>query len=166
MNHGHRLLSKKQDKKIGVFLFNHVWDLMEKKKRTREEDAEMIRDVQAMGFHWGEAGTSKNFAVSEWQIARVYSQLGMPESALYHAKRSLAIVKAGGREFEDFHLPSAYEGLARAYSTAGDARNAKRYARLAEQFARRIKNPEDRKTVMDQIQSIHIPSKNSRKRSV
>ena len=165
MKHGHRLLSKKQDRKIGVFLFNHVWDLMEKKNRTREEDAEMIRDVQAMGFHWGEAGTPKNFAVSEWQIARVYSLLGMPESALYHAKRSLAYVKAGGSEFEDFHLPSAYEGLARAYSTAGDARNAKRYARLADRFAEKIKNSEDRKMIVDQIQSIHIPSRNSRKRS-
>jgi hypothetical protein len=166
MKQGHRLLSKKQDKRIGSYLFNHVWDLMEKKKRTREEDAEMIRDVHAMRFHWGEAGTPKNFAVSEWQIARVYSLLGMPESALYHAKRSLAHVKKGGREFEDFHLPSAYEGLARAYSTAGDTRNAKRYARLAEQFASKIKNPEDRKTIVDQIQSIHIPNKNSRKRSL
>jgi len=165
MKQSHRLLSKKQDKKIGVFLFNHVWDLMEKKNRTREEDAEMIRDVQAMGFHWREAGTPKNFAVSEWQIARVYSLLGMSESALFHAKRSLSIVKAGDKDFEDFHLPSAYEGLARAYASAGDARNAKRYARLAEQFARKIKSPEDRNTIMTQIQSIHIPSKNSRKRA-
>jgi len=166
MRRGHRLLSKKQDKKIGVFLFNHVWDLMEKKNRTREEDAEMIRDVQAMGFHWVEAGTPKNFAVSEWQIARVYSLLGMPESALYHAKRSLAIVKKGGRGFEDFHLPSAYEGLARSYSTAGDAKNAKKYARLAEQLAMKIKNPENRKTIMNQIKSIHIPSRNTRKGSL
>ncbi len=166
MKQGHRLLSKKQDQKIGTFLFNHVWDLMEKKNRTREEDAEMIRDVQAMGFHWGEVGTTKNFAVSEWQIARVYSLLGMPESALYHARRSLAYVKTGGREFEEFHLPSAYEGLARAYSSAGDVRNAKRYARLAERLAGKIKNPEDRKTIMGQIQSIHIPSKTSRKGSL
>ncbi len=109
LKQGHGLLSQKQNKRIGRFLFNHVWNLMEKKKRTLEEDAEMIRDVHAMRFHWGEAGTRRNFAVSEWQIARVYSLLGMPESAIYHANKSLAYVKAGGEGFEDFHLPSAYE---------------------------------------------------------
>jgi hypothetical protein len=153
---GHRLLSKKKHREIGVYLFNHVWDLMDKKKRTQEEDAEMIRDVHAMRFHWGEAGTAKNFAVGEWQIARVYSLLGMPEPALYHAKKSLDYVKKGGRDFEDFHLPSAYEGLARAYAVSGDKRNATRYLGLAERLATKIKNPDDRRTMMDQIESTRI----------
>lgn len=159
MKQNHGLLSQKQNKKIGKFLFNHVWDLMEKKKRTREEDAEMIRDVHAMRFHWGEAGTQRNFAVSEWQIARVYSLLGMPESAIYHAKKSLAYVKAGGKGLEDFHLPSSYEGLARAYTTAGEERNARRYLALAKRLALRIKDLEDRKTILEQIASVPIHEK-------
>ena len=114
----------------------------------------MIRDVQAMGFHWREAGTPKNFAVSEWQIARVYSLLGMPESALYHAKKSLAHIKKGGKEFEDFHLPSAYEGLARAYAASGDKENTRRYVALARRHAMRIKDPEDKKTILNQIETI------------
>jgi tetratricopeptide (TPR) repeat protein len=129
---------------------------MEKKNRTSQEDAEMIRDVHASRFHWGEAGTAKNFAVGEWQIARVYSLLGMPESALYHAKRSLAYVKAGGEGFEDFHLPSAYEGLARAYAAAGEERNARKYLALAVRLAKRIKDPEDRKTISEQIATVRI----------
>ena len=136
---------------------------MEKKNRTREENAEMIRDVHAMSFHWGEAGTPKNFAVSEWQIARVYSLLGMPESALYHAKRSVAYVKAGDRGFEDFHLPSSYEGLARAYAAGGDRTNAMKYKALASRFALKIKDPEDRKLIIQQIKSISIPGKSVRK---
>ncbi len=163
MKQRHRLLSKKQDRKIGVFLFNHVWDLMEKKTRTREENAEMIRDVHAMRFHWGEAGTPKNFAVSEWQIARVYSLLGMPESAIYHAKKSLAYVKGGGKDFKDFHLPSAYEGLARAYASAGDKTNAKKYVGLANRLAMKIKDPEDRETIIKQIETIPIPKSPIRK---
>ncbi len=154
MKQGHGLLSQKENKRIGKFLFNHVWGLMEKKRRTREEDAEMIRDVHAMRFHWGEAGTQKNFAVSEWQIARVYSLLGMPEPAIYHAKKSLDYVKAGGEGFEDFHLPSAYEGLARAYSAAGEERNARKYIAVAERLARKIKDPGDRKTILEQIASV------------
>jgi len=131
---------------------------MEKKRRAREEDAEMIHDVHAMRFHWGEAGTPRNFAVSEWQIARVYSLLGMPESAIYHAKKSLAYVKAGGEGFEDFHLPSAYEGLARAFSVAGEERTARRYLALAQRFATKIKDPEDKKTILEQIASVPINS--------
>ncbi len=162
MKQGHGLLSQKENKRIGKFMFNHVWDLMEKKKRTREEDAEMIRDVHAMRFHWGEAGTTRNFAVSEWQIARVYSLLGMPESAIYHAKNSLAYVNAGGEGFEDFHLPSAYEGLARAYTAAGKERSARRYLALAKRLVIRIKDPEDRKTISEQIASVPIREKANR----
>ena len=163
MKKSHKLLTKEQDRRIGVFLFNHVWDLMEKKSRTREEDAEMLRDVHAMRFHWGEVGTPKNSAVSEWQIARVYSLLGMPESALYHAKRSLAYVRTRDRDFEDFHLPSSYEGLARAYAAGGDRTNAMKYKALAIRLALKIKNSEDRKTIMKQITSISIPGKSVRK---
>ena len=132
---------------------------MEKKNRTSEENAEMIRDAHASRFHWGEVGTSKNFAVGEWQIARVYSLLGMPESAVYHAKRSLAYVKVGGGGFEDFHLPSSYEGLARAYATAADHRMARKYLGMAERFAKKIKNPENRKTILGQIASVSISHK-------
>ena len=88
MKRSHGLLSLEQHRKLGKTLFNHVWDLMEKKTRTAEEDAEMIRDAHASRFHWGEVGTPRNLAVGEWQIARVYSLIGLPESALYHAKRS------------------------------------------------------------------------------
>lgn len=162
MKKSHGLLTKEQDRRIGVFLFNHVWDLMEKKNRTREENAEMIRDVHAMRFHWGEAGTPKNFAVSEWQIARVYSLLGMPESAIYHAKKSLAYVKAGHRDFEDYHLPSSYEGLARAYAAGGNRTNAMKYKALANRLALKIKVREDRKTIIEQIASIRLPERESK----
>lgn len=156
MKRSHGLLSRDQHRKLGKTLFNHVWDLMEKENRTSEEDAEMIRDAHASRFHWGKVGTPRNFAVGEWQIARVYSILGMPESALYHAKRSLAYVKAGGEGFEDFHLPSAYEGLARAYAAARETKSVKKYLALADRFAKKIKDPDEKKAISDQIASITI----------
>lgn len=154
MKQGHHLLTHAEDRKLGVKLFNHVWDLMDKEERTPEEDAEMIRDVQAMRFHWHEVGSSRNKAVSEWQTARVYSLVGMPESSLYHAKRCLALTKAGGEGFEDFHLPSAYEGLARAHATARNYREARRYLDLATKLLVKISNPEDRKTISEQVQGV------------
>jgi len=138
---------------LGTTLFNHVWDLMEKEGRTPDEDAEMIRDVQAMRFHWYEVGTARNKAVSEWQTARVYSLLKMPESALYHANRCLAFTISGGEGFEDFHLPSAYEGLARAYLVGGNRREAKKYLAEASRLAAKIEDSDDRKTIAEQIAS-------------
>jgi hypothetical protein len=159
MKRSHGLLSLEQHRKLGKTLFNHVWDLMEKKTRTAEEDAEMIRDAHASRFHWGEVGTPRHLAVGEWQIARVYSLIGMPESALYHAKRSLAYVKAGGEGFEDFHLPSAYEGLARAYAAAGEEKNARRYLAMAERLTKRITGTDERNTISEQIASVPIHNK-------
>lgn len=156
MKRGHALLSAEEHKRLGAILFNHVWDLMEKEGRTPEEDAEMIRDVQAMRFHWYEVGTARNKAVSEWQTARVYSILKMPESALYHAKRCLVLTTSGGEGFEDFHLPSAYEGLARAYLAAGKKGEARNYLRRATRLAAKIENPDDRKTITEQIASVSI----------
>jgi hypothetical protein len=154
LKRGHALLSAEAHKRLGATLFNHVWDLMEKDPRTPEEDAEMIRDVQAMRFHWNEVGTARNKAVSEWQTARVYSLLKMPESALYHANRCLVLTTSGGEGFEDFHLPSAYEGLARAYLAASNRREAKKYLVRASRLAAKIRDTGDRKTVSEQIASI------------
>jgi hypothetical protein len=137
---------------------------MEKKHRSKEEDMEMIRDAHTSRFHWGEIGTLRNFAVGEWQIARVYSILGMSESALYHAKRSLALAKTGRDSFEDFHLPSAYEGMARAYASAGDTRMAQRYLASAKRLAVKIKNPEDRRLILEQVGSIPIGKRTSRRK--
>ena len=154
-----RLLRKQQHRKLASALFNRTWDLMEKKRRSAEEDAEMIRSAHASRYHWDQIGRAKNFAVGEWQLARVYSILQMPESAVYHAKMSLAYARARGERFDDFQLPSSYEGLARAYATAGDWRKAGSYLRIAKRLAERIKDPEDRKTILEQIASVPIKRK-------
>jgi hypothetical protein len=68
------------------------------------------------------------------------------------------------KSFEDFHLPSAYEGLARAYATAGDTRMAKHYLASAKRLAMKIKNPEDRKVILEQITSVPIGKRTSRRK--
>jgi len=129
---------------------------MEKKRRTAGEDAEMIRCAHASRYHWDQVGTAKNYAIGEWQLARVYSILQMPESALYHAKRSLNYTKTRGVRFDDYQLPSVYEGLARAYASAGDMRKARNYLRTAKQLAMKIKDAGDRKVALGEIASVPI----------
>jgi len=106
-------------KKMGVELFNRVWDLLDKQERTAAEADEMLHAAHASRYHWGEIGTPLNFERGEWQISRVYAVLERPESALFHARKCLQICTEN--EIGDFDIAFAYEAMARAHATAGDA---------------------------------------------
>lgn len=92
-------------KQFAVNLFNHTWDLLEKKDRTEDEIDEMIHSAHASRYHWGQIGTPINFERGEWQISRVYSVLNKAEPALYHAKRCLDICEKNS--IADFDLAIA-----------------------------------------------------------
>jgi DNA-binding transcriptional MerR regulator len=108
-------------RKLAADLFNHTWTLLEMTDRTTEQDDEMIHSAHASRYHWGEVadGEPVNLARGEWQCSRVYAVLGRAEPALWHARRCLAINEAAGSV--DWDIASAYEAMARAYLTAGDA---------------------------------------------
>jgi hypothetical protein len=114
-------------RRLGVDLFNEVWRLIE----SREADDRMIHAAHASRYHWGEAPECKpeNLARGEWQVSRVYTVLGLSEPALRHARRCLDICEAHG--LGDWDLAYAYEAVARAYKTAGVAREAAAYTKLA-----------------------------------
>jgi len=105
-------------RQLAVDLFNHVWTLMEMPERTRAQDTEMIHAAHASRHHGGEVGTPVNFARGEWQVSRVYTVLGRPEPAIWHARRCLEHCEANG--IGDWDLAYAYEALARAHALAGD----------------------------------------------
>lgn len=66
------------ERKLAASLFNHVWDLMEKKNRTIEENDRMIHAAHASRYHWGNVGEPVNLARGEWQVSRVYSTQADP----------------------------------------------------------------------------------------
>ncbi len=138
-------------RKSAVSLFNEVWRLLEK-RRTPAEDDRMIHAAHASRFHWGEVGTAVNRAIGEWQVSHVYSVLGRPEPATYHAVRSLAMCKENG--IEDFPLAFAYEALARADAVAGRKGDLRRHLALARDVGSRIKDKEDRDLLFRDLKSI------------
>ncbi len=139
-------------RRLAVELFNHTWDLMEQKDRTKEEDERMVHAAHASRFHWGEVGGPLNLAVGEWQIARVYSILRRPSSALRHARRCLEIVEENG--ITGFYRASAFEGLAKAHSVAGEREKSEEYLGLAKAEGRRLTDEEERKVLRDQLAEI------------
>jgi hypothetical protein len=142
-----------EHRRLGVELFNRVWELLERPHRTAAEVDEMIHAAHASRYHWSHAGTTVNLARGEWQCSRVYAVLGRAEPALWHAQRSLELTEAAP-EAEDWDLPFAYEALARAHGQAGEPEDAARYRRLAHETGESIADAEDRELLLAALASL------------
>ena len=141
-------------RQLAVDLFNHTWTLFDQKSRTPEQDEEMVHVAHASRYHWGIAGTEKNKARGERQIARVYAALKRFVSSAYHAQLYMDACKA--HDFDDWDMPFAYEGLARAYAFQ-DFKLAKKHLQAARETSRKIKKDEDREwlhTNLDEIDAM------------
>lgn len=140
-------------KKFAVDCFNLVWTLMDKKDRTKDEDDRMVHAAHCSRFHWGETGTPVEFERGEWQISRVYTVVKRPESALYHAERCLKICQENN--IGDWDIAFAYEAMARAYATAGQRAECKKYIELANDAGEQIKDKGDRDYLFSELKTIN-----------
>jgi len=145
-------LKAKKHRQLGVDLFNFTWDLMDQGDRTADEDELMVHAAHASAFHWRQVGTPLNFARSSWQVSRVYALLGLSESALYHAQRSLDICLAEG--IGDFDLAFAFEAVARANAVAGNEEQAREYMVKARAAGELIEKKGDREYFLAELETI------------
>jgi hypothetical protein len=139
-------------RELAAALFNRVWTLMEMHDRSEAEDAEMVHAAHATTYHWMQVGGPERRARGEWQCARVYTVLGLPEAALYHARQVLEICQREG--IGDFDIAAAYEGLARATALAGDADEAHRWAELGRNASAEIADDADREIILGDLASL------------
>lgn len=139
-------------KKLAMELYNFAWDLIEKAGRTDVENDIMINAAHASRFHWGEVGTSLNFARGEWLISRVYSLVHRGEPALFHANKSLGLCLE--HQLGDFDLGFAYEGMARAYAVLGDTAQREGNISQAKQCAERIEKEEDKSWLLENLATV------------
>jgi DNA-binding transcriptional MerR regulator len=130
---------------LAADLFNHTWTLLEKPDRTPEQDDEMMHSAHASRYHWGEIGEPVNFARGEWQCSRVYAVLGRPESALWHARRCVAIYEANG--IAGWDIASGYEAMARAYLTAGNLAEVAVWKAMAQAALDIVEDTDDREVI-------------------
>ena len=136
-------------RKTAASCFNLAWDYLEKEDLDPKEQEEMLHLAHASRYHWGILGGPRQQAVGDWQLARVYAAVGAPDLSLQFALSSLSLCEKN--HFEDL-VPSAMEGLARAYASAGDRSNAARLVGMARQRLGRVKlDPKDRRVFESQI---------------
>jgi DNA-binding transcriptional MerR regulator len=149
---GEDKMSRDDERELARRLFNAVWDLLETEERSTADDDRMLHMAHASRYHWGQVGEQKNFARGEWQCSRVYAVLRRSEPCLHHARRVLDICVEAG--LGDFDLAFAYEALARGHAVAGDAREARAMTERALAAAEDISNPEDRKILLADLETI------------
>jgi tetratricopeptide (TPR) repeat protein len=136
-------------KKIAIQCFNQAWDYLDKKSRDANDEQQMLHLAHASRYHWGFVGSARNFAVGDWQLSRVYAALNEPRLALHFAKSALELTQKNN--LSD-NLPSAYEGMARAYAVAKENRSARGYINKARESLKAAKmSAEDKKVYSDQI---------------
>jgi hypothetical protein len=139
---------------LAAQLFNQTWRLLDQEQRTRADDDRMIHTAHASRYHWGQVPTATpaHLARGEWLISRVYAALQRPEPALYHVRWVLELCQDHG--IGDFDLAFAYEALARAHATAGDAAQARADTDQALAAAQHITDDEDRDLVLADLETI------------
>jgi hypothetical protein len=142
-------------RKLAVELFNFVWTFLDRKERTPEEADQMIHAAHASRYHWGIAGTAREWSVGEWQISRVYAVLGRAEPAIHHARRALVVAQENS--IGSFFVAYGYEALARAFAAAGDDGNCRRFMDSAREAGAAITDSDERKMLHDDLATILYP---------
>ncbi|MCK5832153.1 hypothetical protein KAH81_00625 [bacterium] len=138
-----KLAQEQAHKFFAVELNNQTWGLLTKENRTEEDNNAMILSAYGSLYHWSIVGESVNLQRGEWLVSHVWSVLGKPESAVYHAERCWKFTKEN--DLQDFDLAYAHEALARAYACAGKKDEALKEFNKAETEAEKIADPEDAK---------------------
>jgi hypothetical protein len=139
-------------RKLAAELFNGTWTLLEEPDRTPDDDARMIHMAHASAYHWLQVGTPQNVARSHWLCSRVYSVLGRPEPALYHARLAHDICAEHG--IGDFDLAYAFEALARAHAVAGNRAESDEWRDRARAATADVAEAEDRELLLSDLAQI------------
>jgi hypothetical protein len=140
---------------FGAEFNNGIFPLLEKVDRSEEETEKMIAMAYASTLHWSSYSghTIANRARGEYMISTALTYAGRKEQALHHATRTYDIVFSNKSEMADFDISYALMALARAHALNGDRDKAKQYLYECEKSVEDIKDAEDKKIVLSDLNS-------------
>lgn len=141
---------------LAAGLYNLTWTLLEQDDRSAADTDRMIHAAHASRLHWDAIGLPVNRARGEWLCSRVYAVLGRGEPAVWHARRCLEILGAGGEGIEDWDLPAAHEALARAHAVAGRRDEADAWRTRARDGLALVADAGDRELIEGDLASLPL----------
>lgn len=145
-------MTRAAERKLAASLFNRTWDLLARERRSAEENEHLLYTAHASAYHWYQVGTPLNFAISEWQLARVYAVLGRAEPALHHAERSLRLARRA--HLAPFYVAYGHEAIARAYALLGRGALRERHLRAARRLVGKVRDADDRRMLEEDLETI------------
>lgn len=145
MPHDHRQMAKD--------LWGRTWELLEKADRTEDETAELAEAAFASRWHWRQAGTGVHAQRGEWMLGRMWCEIGVPNAAAWHLKRTEALTEAHKSELADFDFAFVLALQARVAAISGDLKTAALAYAAAESAGRRLAEADDRDEFARQLTS-------------
>ena len=141
---------------FSVNCFNQAWGLIDKTKRTPEDDEEMIRLSLASHYHWTQRDDYSNTSASIalWQISRIYAILGQAHNARRYGQLCLGASQEAG--VAPFFLGYAYEALARAEAAGENEEEMQTLLNDARTTAEKIKEADEKNMLLDDLNTIQI----------
>ncbi len=139
-------------RRLATDLFNATWDYLDRAERSSDDDAAMLGAALASWHHWRQVGEPKNFAISDWQVARVLAVLGEPALARRYGEMSLHW--ASEHDLPPFYIAYAHEAIARAAHAAVDAADRDAHLALGRAAAAQVHGEDDRATVLADLDSL------------
>ncbi len=129
-------------RQMAVALFNRTRETLDEVNRTPAEDREMLGAALGSHFHWARVGDEKNFAISDWQVARVLAGLDQPGLAQQFAE--MALRRAVDGNLGPFLVGCGHEVLARVAAVNGDADALENHLARADDLLSVIEDDEER----------------------
>ena len=132
--------------------FNRVWDLLDKPDRSPDDERLMVSMCHASLFHWQQRTdcSSRNLSIGYWQLSRVYAVLAQADNARQFARVCLTHSEHAG----PFLLGYAFEALARAEFTAGNAEAGEQFLAAAREQAALVPDPEERELLERDLETM------------
>ncbi len=122
--------------------FNHTWTLLDADALSRQQEEEMLAATFAQRYHWYVAGEPRNWAIADWQVARVAAVIGYFDLARRFAERSLEVSVEHG--LDPFVIGFAHEAIARAAAQVDDVETFTEHLAMARAQLDGIEDAEER----------------------
>lgn len=137
---------------MAVKLFNRAWALLDEPNRSSDQDRELLGAALGSMYHWSVVGDHKNFAVSDWQVARVLATLGHADLAQQFADQALR--RAVDENLGPFLVGCGHEVLARVAAIKGDEEARDNHLARADDLLSMIEDEEEREVLKADLDAL------------
>jgi len=143
-------MTSDEHKNIAKETFARCWDLLGRSLND-DEKRDLVGYALTSRYHWQHVGGAQQLAIADWMASRAFAAVGQPGLAVDYAVASL---QHGDGDFPNWLKASLNEGVARAYSSAGDHQSRDMYVARALTELEKESDSEDAELIRSQIEEL------------